>query len=62
MPVMEMGGLFGVLVLVADVYAIIKTAQSGATPGAKALWIALVLLLPVLGVVLWFFAGPRSRS
>ena len=57
---MEVGGLFGVLVLIADIWAILNIAQSGATTGAKALWIVLVLLLPVLGLIIWLLSGPRS--
>ena len=53
-------GFFGVLLLLAVVYAIINIAQSGATPGKKALWIVLVLVLPLLGVILWYFLGPRN--
>ncbi|MGD2056836.1 MAG: PLDc N-terminal domain-containing protein [Gammaproteobacteria bacterium] len=58
---MEVGGLFGVLVLLADVWAILNIFQSSATLGAKALWIVLVLVLPLLGVVIWYFAGPRGN-
>jgi len=55
---MEGLGLFGILVLAADVYAILKIAQSSANDGKKALWIVIVLLLPVLGVILWYLMGP----
>ncbi len=57
---MEVGGLFGLLVLAADVWAILNIFQSSSTTGAKALWIILVLVLPLLGVVIWYFAGPRE--
>ena len=55
-------GLFAVLVLVADVWAILNIFQSSESTGSKALWIALVLLLPVLGFVIWYFAGPKTQS
>ena len=57
---MEVGGFFGLLVLIADVWAIVNVAQSGATTGKKVLWIVLVLVLPVLGLILWFLLGPRT--
>ena len=57
---MEVGGIIGLLLLVADVYAIVKTVQSGAGTGAKVLWIVLILLLPVLGLIAWFIAGPKG--
>ena len=55
---MEVSGLIGIIILVADIYAILKIAQSSASTGNKALWIALVLLLPVLGVIIWYLLGP----
>lgn len=51
--------LFGLLILVGDVWAIINIFQSSASTGKKVLWIVAVLLLPVLGLILWFFLGPR---
>ncbi len=56
----EIGGLLGLVVLVASVWAIIQIFQSRATTGMKVFWIVLILLLPLLGLVLWFFVGPRS--
>ncbi|MEE9607307.1 MAG: PLDc N-terminal domain-containing protein [Myxococcota bacterium] len=55
-------GLFGLLVLIADVWAILNIFQSGETTGSKVLWTVLILLLPLLGVVIWYFAGPKSSS
>ena len=56
----QINGLLGVLILAADVWAIINIIQSGASNEKKALWIVLVVVLPVLGLILWFFLGPRS--
>ena len=53
-------GLIGLVILVLDVWAIIKIVQSGASTGGKALWIVLVLILPILGLIIWFFAGPKG--
>jgi hypothetical protein len=53
-------GLWGLIVLVADIWAIVNIFQSAATTQAKVLWILLVLILPVIGFVIWFFAGPKS--
>lgn len=52
--------LIGILILIADVYAILQIAGSSADTGKKALWIALVLILPLLGVILWWLLGPKS--
>jgi succinate dehydrogenase/fumarate reductase cytochrome b subunit len=53
-------GLLGVLVLVADIWAIINVFQSSVTNEKKLVWTVAVVLLPVLGLILWFFLGPRS--
>ena len=57
---MEVGGIFGLLILVADIWAILNIFQSSADTIKQAIWIALVLVLPLLGVIIWYFAGPRE--
>lgn len=52
--------LLGVAILVADIWAIVKTLQSSATTGTKLLWVLVIFLLPVIGLVIWFFMGPRG--
>lgn len=51
--------LLGVIILVADIWAIVKTLQSPSTPGIKILWVLVIFLLPVVGLIIWFFLGPR---
>lgn len=58
----QVGGIFGLILLVLMVWAIITTLQSGAGTGSKVLWTVVILLLPVLGLILWFFLGPRRRG
>ncbi|ABS61665.1 conserved hypothetical protein [Parvibaculum lavamentivorans DS-1] len=53
------GGILGILILIADIYAIVRIVQSGAEPLWKAIWVVIVILLPVLGLILWFFFGPK---
>jgi hypothetical protein len=57
---MYRGGLWGLIVLVADVWALINILQSGADTGTKVLWVVLVIFLPVLGFILWYFIGPKT--
>lgn len=57
---LEVTGIGGLLILIADIYAIVKTLGSSASTGSKVFWVILILLLPILGVIIWFFAGPRS--
>ncbi|WP_372592400.1 PLD nuclease N-terminal domain-containing protein [Guyparkeria sp.] len=54
------GGLLGLIILILDIYAIIKVVQSGASAGMKALWIVIILLLPVLGLIIWALFGPKG--
>jgi hypothetical protein len=56
----EYRGLWGLLVLIADVWAIVNIVQSGADTGKKVLWVVLVVVLPVLGFLLWLLLGPRT--
>jgi hypothetical protein len=50
---MQYGGLWGLIVLVADVWAIVNIFQSAAGTDRKVIWTVLVILLPVLGFILW---------
>jgi hypothetical protein len=53
-------GLWGLVVLIADIWAIVNILQSGADTGKKVLWTVVVVVLPVLGFILWYFLGPRT--
>ena len=52
--------LFGLLVLIGDIWAIINILQSPAGNDKKLLWVVVVVLLPLIGLILWFFMGPRG--
>ena len=54
-------GLLGLVILIADIYAIIQVLGSGASTGTKLLWILLILFLPVVGLIIWLLAGPGNR-
>lgn len=56
---LEVGGIFGLIWLVIVIWAIIRTAQSGAGPVAKLLWILILLFLPVIGLIAWLLLGPK---
>lgn len=55
-----MNGLIGLIILGLDIWAIINVLQSGASPGNKAVWILVIVVLPVIGLILWLLMGPRS--
>lgn len=52
--------LLGILILVLDVWAIISILGSGTSGGAKLLWILGIIIFPVVGFLVWYFAGPKS--
>ncbi len=55
----EVGGLLGLIVLAFDVWAILKIFQSSASTGSKVIWTVIILVLPIVGLLLWFLAGPK---
>jgi len=60
---MGMGsGLLGLLILIADIWAIVNVFGSSSSNGAKVGWTVLILLLPILGFIIWLVAGPRSSK
>ena len=56
----EVSGILGLLVLILDIYAVVKVLNSGASTGSKVLWTLIIIILPVIGLLLWFFAGPKG--
>lgn len=56
----EVGGLLGLIVLIADVWAIVHVLGSRHSVGAKVLWTVLILIFPALGFLIWLLAGPRT--
>ena len=55
-----MYSLWGIVVLIADIWAIVNILQSAADTAKKVVWAVVVIVLPVLGFILWFFLCPRT--
>ncbi len=55
-------GLWGLLILAGDIWAIINILQSSAANEKKLLWVIVVALLPLVGLILWYFLGPRDAK
>ena len=53
--------VLGLIVLALDIWAIVNIVGSPQSTGAKILWALLIIILPVVGFIIWFVAGPRSR-
>ena len=56
----RMQGLIGLVVLIADIVAILDAVKSNMDTGKKALWILLILVLPLIGVVLYFVLNKKK--
>ena len=57
-----LSGLLGLVLLAGVIFAILNVVQSDAPNVAKVMWILLVLLLPLFGLIIWFFFGPRGET
>ena len=49
--------IIGIIVLILDIIAIISVLGSTKTVGMKVLWILVILLLPVIGMIIYFLVG-----
>ncbi|PTX57763.1 phospholipase D-like protein [Litoreibacter ponti] len=59
---MGINGLLGLIVFALDVWAIASIFSAKVETGQKVLWIALVLILPLIGFIIWYFAGPKPAK
>lgn len=50
-------GLIGLIVLILDIVAIISVLGGSGSVEHKLLWTVLILVLPVLGMILYFLLG-----
>jgi hypothetical protein len=57
-----MFSLVGLVVLVLDIIALVSLLKSSADSGTKILWALLIILLPVVGMILYFLMGPGRRK
>jgi len=57
---LEVTGLFSLIWLVIILWAIIKVVQSSAGALSKAIWIIVLLFLPVIGLIAWLLFGPKG--
>ena len=56
-----MQGLLGLVILVLDIIAIVDAVKSSMDTGKKVLWIILILILPVVGLILYFLLGKKKK-
>lgn len=53
-------GLLGLIWLIIVIWAIVKTAQARVGLLPRFLWILILIFVPVLGLILWIFLGPKG--
>lgn len=54
--------VLALVVLVADVLAIVQVWRSCIEAGRKIIWSLVIVLLPVVGLVMWFMAAGRHAK
>jgi hypothetical protein len=54
--------LLGVLILILDIYAIASVLMGSSPVERKLLWIVVIVLLPVIGMILYFLIGRTSAD
>ncbi len=52
----------GVILLVLDLIALISVFKSSASGGAKLAWAIGIIIFPLVGLVVWFLAGPKGSA
>jgi Phospholipase_D-nuclease N-terminal len=57
----EITGIGGLIILIADIYAIVMILQSSVKSVEKLIWALVVFLLPLIGFVIWYLAGPGKK-
>lgn len=57
-----MGFLFWVAVTAADIYALYNIWTSNEDQTKKIIWTAIVIILPLIGAIAWYFAGPKTAN
>lgn len=57
----DYSGIIGLIILALDIWAIVNIIKSGAPDTNKILWVVIVILLPLVGLILWFLMGPGKK-
>jgi len=55
-----LGGVWGILLLALDIWALVSIGGSNSSTGKKVLWALLVFFLPLIGFLIWLVAGPMN--
>lgn len=55
-----MSGIVGIIILILDVLAILDLFKSAKPAGQKVLWVILILILPLVGLILYYLLGRKQ--
>ena len=53
-------GILGIIVLILDIIALVSILGAAKSVGWKVLWALIVLLLPVIGMIVYFLIGKST--
>jgi hypothetical protein len=54
-----LGGIIGLVILVLDILAVVDCVKRPMETGMKVLWIVLIILLPLIGLILYYLLGRK---
>ena len=57
-----MHSLFALIILVLDIVTIVNIVNSSAETDRKILWTAIIILLPILGLIVWYLFGRSDKK
>ena len=57
---LDSGGLCVLIILIADIWAIVHVLGSSSSVGTKVAWTVVILLLLVIGFIAWSLFNPRG--
>ena len=56
-----MGYIFWIVIFLLDVWAIASIINTDEPMRTKVIWIAMVAILPLIGLIAWWIAGPKAN-
>lgn len=59
---LDLNSVIGILIFLVDLWAIYHTWISREETVTKVIWTVVILLLPVVGLLIWMFFGPKRAT
>ena len=53
--------IIATIIFALDVWAIASIINTNESTKTKVIWVALVAILPVVGLIVWWLAGPKAN-